>query len=207
MNVVIIDDDQLVCMSLKMILEADEEITVTAIGNDGSEACSLYEMYKPDILLMDIRMKGVNGTDALADLIRKYPDVKVLFLTTFVDDDYIVKALELGAKGYIIKQDYDTIVPALKAVYSGQNVYGNEIIQKIPDLMKSNSSFDYASYNLSKKEFEMIELIAEGLSNKEIAASLYLSEGTVRNYLSGILEKLDLRDRTQLAIFYYKNVE
>ena len=205
MNVVIIDDDQLVCMSLKMILEADNTICVTAIGNDGAEARTLYETHKPDILLMDIRMKGINGTDALADLIKDYPDAKVLFLTTFVDDDYIVKALELGAKGYIIKQNYDTIVPALKAVYSGQNVYGNEIIQKIPDLMKSPASFDYSTYHITEKEYEIIKLIADGQSNKEIAATLYLSEGTVRNYLSTILEKLGLRDRTQLAVFYYKN--
>ena len=205
MRIVLIDDDQLVCMSLKMILEADETITVEAIGNDGSEALPLYKEHQPDVLLMDIRMKGMNGTEALEALLKEYPDAKVLFLTTFVDDEYIVKALELGAKGYIVKQNYENIVPSLKAVYSGQNVYGNEVMEKIPDLMKSTDTFDYASYDISDKEYEIITQVAEGLSNKEIASNLCLSEGTIRNYLSLILEKLQLRDRTQLAVFYYQH--
>lgn len=205
MRIVLIDDDQLVCMSLKMILESDSDITVAAVGNDGSDALPLYKEHNPDVLLMDIRMKGMNGTDALAELIEKYPDAKVLFLTTFVDDEYIVKALELGAKGYIVKQNYENIVPALKAVYSGQNVYGTEVMEKIPDLMKSADSFDYSAYDISDKEYEIITLVADGLSNKEIATNLYLSEGTIRNYLSSILEKLELRDRTQLAVFYYQH--
>lgn len=205
MRIVLIDDDQLVCMSLKMILEADASITISAIGNDGSEALTLYREHMPDVLLMDIRMKGMNGTEALEELLKEYPDAKVLFLTTFVDDEYIVKALELGAKGYIVKQNYENIVPALKAVLSGQNVYGNEVMEKLPDLMKSTDTFDYSSYDISEKEYEIITLIAEGLSNKEIATSLYLSEGTIRNYLSSILEKLHLRDRTQLAVFFYQH--
>lgn len=204
MRIVIIDDDQLVCMSLKIILEA-EKIEVAAIGNDGSEALPLYKEFKPDVLLMDIRMQGMNGTDALEKLLKEFPEAKVLFLTTFLDDEYIVKALELGAKGYIIKQNFEHIVPALKAVASGQNVYGDEIISKIPELMKSTETFDYKAYDISEKEYEIITLIADGLSNKEIANDLCLSEGTVRNYLSTILEKLELRDRTQLAVFYYQH--
>ncbi len=205
MNIVLIDDDQLVCMSLKMILEANEGIHVIAIGKDGSDALPLYREFHPDILLMDIQMQQMNGTDALSGLLDEFPDAKVLFLTTFVDDEYIVKALELGAKGYIVKQNYETILPALNAVYSDQNVYGNEIMEKIPELMKSKNTFDYSHYEISDKEYEIITLVAEGLSNKEIASQLYLSEGTIRNYLSTILEKLDLRDRTQLAVFYYQH--
>ncbi len=205
MKIVLIDDDQLVCMSLKIILEADPEIEIAAIGHDGSEALTLYKEHKPDVLLMDVRMQQVNGTEALAQVLAAFPDAKVLFLTTFVDDEYIVKALELGAKGYIIKQNFEHIIPALKAVLSGQNVYGNEIISKIPDLMKSGSGFDYSSMDITDKELEIITLVADGLSNKEISEKLYLSEGTVRNYLSSILEKLQLRDRTQLAIFYYQH--
>lgn len=205
MRVVLIDDDQLVCMSLKIILEADSGIEVAAMGNDGSQALSLYREYKPDVLLMDIRMQGMNGTEALAELLKIFPEAKVLFLTTFVDDEYIVKALELGAKGYIVKQNFEHIIPALKAVHSGQNVYGDEIITKIPSLIKNSDYFNYTEYNISEKEYDIITLVAEGLSNKEIASCLYLSEGTIRNYLSSILEKLNLRDRTQLAVFYYKH--
>lgn len=205
MRVVLIDDDQLVCMSLKIILEADQEIEVVAVGSDGAEAVPLYSEYGPDVLLMDVRMQGMNGTDGLEALLKVHPEAKVLFLTTFVDDEYIIKALELGAKGYIIKQNYENIVPAVKAVYSGQNVYGDEIISKIPNLMRNQDTFDYSAYDITEKEYEIIEKVSAGLSNKEIAAELYLSEGTVRNYISSVLEKLELRDRTQLAIFYYQH--
>lgn len=205
MNIVLIDDDQLVCMSLKMILESSGDIHVSAIGHDGSDALPLYQQYRPDILLMDIRMQHRNGTDALSDVLEQFPDARVLFLTTFVDDEYITKALQLGAKGYIIKQDYETIIPALNAVYSGQNVYGSEIMEKLPGLMQQESSFNYSAHDISQKEYEIITLVAQGLSNKEIAAQLFLSEGTIRNYLSGILEKLQLRDRTQLAVFFYQH--
>lgn len=205
MNIVLIDDDQLVCMSLKMILESSGDIHVSAIGHDGSDALPLYQQHRPDILLMDIRMQHRNGTDALSDVLEQFPDARVLFLTTFVDDEYITKALQLGAKGYIIKQDYETIIPALNAVYSGQNVYGSEIMEKLPGLMQQEASFNYSAHDISQKEYEIITLVAQGLSNKEIAARLFLSEGTIRNYLSGILEKLQLRDRTQLAVFFYQH--
>lgn len=205
MRVVLIDDDQLVCMSLKMILEADPQIEIVAIGEDGSKALPLYKTYLPDVLLMDIRMQQVNGIDALRAVLAEYPDAKILFLTTFVDDAYIVEALNYGAKGYILKQNFEHIVPALKAVCLGQNVYGGEIISKLPDMMKASNAFDYPAHGITEKEYGIITLIADGLSNKEIARELCLSEGTVRNYLSGILEKLGLRDRTQLAIFYYQH--
>jgi DNA-binding NarL/FixJ family response regulator len=110
----------------------------------------------------------------------------------------------MGAKGYILKQDFESIVPALKAVYTGQNIYGNEIVSRIPKML-SKEKKDKEAYDLTDREFEVTALVAEGLSNKEIAAKLFLSEGTIRNYISTILEKLYLRDRTQLAIFYYKH--
>lgn len=205
MRVLIIDDDTLVAMSLQTILEADEEVEVVGIGNSGEVAIALYEQHKPDVLLMDIRMSGMTGLEAGEQILCKDKQAKILYLTTFMDDEYIVKALAIGAKGYILKQDFEGIVPALKAVYGGQNVFGQDIVEKLPDLMGQKKTFDYEQYNISEKEFEIIEEVAKGYSNKEIAARLYLSEGTVRNYLSTILEKLSLRDRTQLACFYYQN--
>ncbi|MDE5917865.1 MAG: response regulator transcription factor, partial [Oscillospiraceae bacterium] len=132
-------------------------------------------------------------------------NARILFLTTFPDDDYIVKSLQIGAKGYILKQDFEGIAPALEAVIKGQSVFGEKIVTKLPVLMKQTFEFNYKSYGISEKEFDIITLVSEGLSNKEISTELFLSEGTVRNYISGILEKLNLRDRTQLAVFYYTN--
>ncbi|MBR0515749.1 MAG: response regulator transcription factor, partial [Eubacterium sp.] len=138
-------------------------------------------------------------------ILEKYKDAKILFLTTFNDDEYIVKSISMGAKGYIIKQDFESIIPAVKTVYKGQSVFGNDIIEKLPDMISKKETFDYESVGITPQEKEIIEKVAEGLSNKEIADELFLSEGTVRNYLSNILRKLDLRDRTNLAIFYYQN--
>ncbi len=205
MNIIIIDDDELVTSALKTILEASGTLKVLASGTDGTDAIKLYEKYRPDILLTDIQMQGISGLEATETILKKYPDAKILLLTTFLDDEYIIQALRLGAKGYILKHDYKSILPALEAVYSGQSVFGTEIISKIPELLNSAPKFDYAYYDINERELKVIELIAEGLSNKEISAKLYLSEGTVRNYLSIILEKLELHNRTQLAIFYYKH--
>lgn len=210
MKIIIVDDDCLVAGALKTILEANPDIEVTATGSDGEEACSLYREYLPDILLMDIRMKGMDGLEASRKILGGFPEAKILLLTTFsddeyIDDEYIVKALRLGTKGYLLKQDHTSILPALQAVYSGQTVFGTEIISKIPELLQSSDGFDYASRNISERELDIIRLIANGYSNKEIATELFLSEGTVRNYLSSILDKLQLRDRTQVAVFYYQH--
>ncbi len=209
MKIVIVDDDNIVAMSLKTIIEAAGNISVAALGNSGSEAVALYEQYKPDVLLMDIRMDGMTGLEAGEIILRNDSDAKILYLTTFSDDEYIVKALKTGAKGYILKQDFQGIAPALETIMNGQSVFGDSIISRLPELMrKSNTAeFDLSRYDISRKESDIIELVADGLSNREIASELYLSEGTVRNYLSTILEKLGLRDRTQLAVFYYNNLK
>ena len=205
MNVLIVDDDIFVSGALKTILESSGDITVPATGSDGKEAVELFRRYHPDVLLMDIRMKEVSGLDAAAEILKEFPDARILLLTTFSDDEYIIRALKLGAKGYLLKQDYGSILPALRAVYSGQTVFGHEIVSKIPELIQSGPSFNYQAYDISEREQEIIRLIADGLSNKEIAARLFLSEGTVRNYLSAVLDKLHLRDRTQVAVLYYRN--
>ncbi len=207
MKVLVVDDDRVVGISLKTILEAEPDITVPALGKDGTEAIALYKEHHPDILLMDIRMEGMNGLDAAATILASDPSARILFLTTFSDDEYIVRALRLGAKGYLLKQDFENIVPALHAVYGGQNVFGSEVVKKIPEILSSPKEPDVSGLPLNEKELEIMKLVAEGLNNKEIAQTLFLSEGTVRNYLSSTLEKLALRDRTQLAIYYYKHVK
>lgn len=207
MNIVIIDDDKLVAVSLKTILESTGSVNVLAMGSCGEEAIELYSLLKPDVLLMDIRMNGMSGIEAGEKILAGYPDARILYLTTFSDDEYIIKAVLMGAKGYILKQDFESICPALETVMNGQTVFGSDVASKLPELLTNHSSFDFDRYGIVEKEQEIIEQVAKGLSNKEIAALLYLSEGTVRNYISTILEKLSLRDRTQLAIFYYTNIQ
>ncbi len=206
MKIVIIDDDRLAAMSLKTILESGGSITAEAVGSCGEDAVRLYEEHIPDILLMDIRMEGMDGIQAGEIILKKFPDARILYLTTFADDEYIVKALNMGAKGYILKQDFEGIAPAMEAIMSGQSVFGDRIIGKLPTLMKTREDFDFKSYGITDKEKSIMELVASGFSNKEIASKLFLGEGTVRNYISGLLEKLSLRDRTQLAVFYYTEV-
>ena len=205
-KIIIIDDDELITMSLKMILQADDEFEVVAEGHDGSEALPLYEEMKPDIILMDIRMPKMNGLEAAKEVLAKYKDAVILLLTTFSDEEYIVQALKTGVRGYLLKQDYKALPESLRAAMSGQTVFGGAVVERIPDIMQSkSSSFDYSAAGITDKEYAVIQLVAEGLSNQEIADKLFLSLGTVRNYISVILEKLEIRDRTQLAIFYLKH--
>lgn len=204
MKIVIVDDDMLVAGALKTILEADKDVTVVGTGQDGCDAPGLYQKHRPDVLLMDIRMQKVSGLEAAKQILEEDPEAKILLLTTFADDEYIVKALKYGVKGYLLKQDYQSILPAIRAVCTGQTVFGTKIVSKIPQLLQEKKTFDWTSCDISEKELKVMSLVAEGFSNKEIAKELFLSEGTVRNYISGILDKLGLRDRTQLAVYYLK---
>lgn len=202
MNIIIVDDDRFVSGALKTILEISREVTVDAVGEDGADAVELYRRYQPDVLLMDIRMKKMDGLEAAEKILKEFPNAKILLLTTFSDDEYIIKALKAGVKGYLLKQDYQSILPALRAVCCGQSVFGTQIMEKLPELLMEKKQFDWLDREIGEKELQIISLVAEGLSNKEIAERLFLSEGTVRNYISSILDKLNLRDRTQLAVFY-----
>ncbi|MFT3951228.1 MAG: response regulator transcription factor [Oscillospiraceae bacterium] len=207
MKIIIVDDDRLVTSALKTILTAGG-IDCIATGADADDAVRLFETHAPDIVLMDIRMGAKTGLDAAREILSRAPAARILFLTTFDDDDYILTALKIGAKGYILKQNYESIVPSLHAVMQGQTVFGAEIVTKLPALLSGSAhKAPPAQFDLAEKETEIIALVARGLSNKEISATLYLSEGTVRNYISIILEKLNLRDRTQLAIFYYNSLQ
>ncbi|HEY8363301.1 MAG TPA: response regulator transcription factor [Tissierellaceae bacterium] len=198
MKIIIVDDDPLVVNSLKTIVSASG-IEVIAVGYNGIEAVELYKKHKPDLILMDIRMEKMNGIEATKEIIEFDPNAKILLITTFQDDEYILSAINLGCKGYILKQNIQGIIPAINAVYSGNLVFDSKIISSIQKPSRKNFHGE-----LTEREIDILLLVAEGLNNKEIAERLYLSEGTVRNYISNMLEKLGLRDRTQLAIYYYK---
>ena len=205
MRIVVIDDDPLIVMALETILGAGGEAVICGSGHSGEEAEKLYERERPDVLLMDIRMEGMDGLEALERILKRFPGARILLLTTFLDDEYIIRAIRAGARGYLLKQDYASILPALRAVESGQTVFGSEIMERIPDLFGQTAGRgEGKSLELSDRENELVSLVAEGLSNREIAGRMCLGEGTVRNYLSSVLDKLGLRDRTQLAVWYYR---
>ena len=161
MNIVVVDDDRLVALSLKTILENTGRVSVTALGYSGEEGIELYEKYRPDVLLMDIRMQGMSGLEAAEKILSSDKNARILFLTTFSDDEYIVKAFKLGAKGYILKQDFNGIEPALAAVMNGQCVFGDTVMNRLPELIGKDKEPDHSAFGLSDREWEIIRLIAE----------------------------------------------
>ena len=209
MRLLIVDDDPLAALSLQTILSA-KGFDVIATGHSGEEAIDLYDQLQPDLLLMDIRMDGINGLEAARRILSRYSNAKILFLTTFSDDGYIKEAISLGAMGYILKQNYENLPETLRLAASGQVIYGEGVAQKLPGLLAEQMRQGKQSAQadlLTRREAEIMALVADGKSNKEIASLLYLSEGRVRNAVSDILLKLSLRDRTQLAVYYHTHVK
>lgn len=212
MRIAIVDDDPIVCQSLETILTATGTAEVLWTANDGDTAVRRYfetPASRPDVLLIDIQMPGTSGLDAAREILATDPAARILFLTTFTDQSYIAQAMGLGAKGYLIKQDVAAVGPALQAVMAGQVVLGAEVLGKLtertPDPADSDDSGDTADSIeglLGEREREITALVADGLDNRDIAARLFLSEGTVRNRISAILDKLGLTNRTQLAILW-----
>ncbi len=200
MRIMLVDDDTLVLEALKTILQAGGHETVAALS-DSRRAVGAYVDHRPDLVLMDIRMPEQNGLETAKRLLETDPESKILLLTTFEDREYIAEALAMGCKGYLLKQNFAAILPALQAVETGNLVFDEKIMSKLTTLPEK-----FQDRRLTEREEELTLLVAEGLNNKEIAEALHLSEGTVRNQISTILDKLDLRDRTQLAIFYYKRL-
>ncbi|AXQ77725.1 DNA-binding response regulator [Streptococcus chenjunshii] len=208
-KVMIVDDQELIRESLKIILSAYTEVEVIALVNDGEDVLEAIQQKKPDIILMDIRMPKMDGVLCTKLVKETYPDIKIIILTTFDDDEFIFSALKYGASGYILKGvSTEELHQAILTVYNGGAMINPDIATKVFKLFSqmAHSNIDVAVEEknvkeMSQNEWRIIQQVGFGLSNKEIAAKLYLSEGTVRNYLSGILSKLNLRDRTQLALW------
>ncbi|WP_234118256.1 response regulator [Clostridium hydrogenum] len=209
MRILIVDDDALIRESLSILLGLDDEIEVVGTASNGQDAFDKCTEFKPDIVLMDVRMPIMDGVLGTKLIKESFKDIKVVILTTFKDDEYIKEAIKNGAEGYILKnQSSDSIVDSLKAVIKGNMVFEKNVAETISSLIKEDSKKDVNvdKYKLTGREMDVLKLIGEGLSNKEIAAEIHLGEGTIRNYVTSLLEKLELRDRTQLAIFYLKNL-
>lgn len=208
-KIMIADDQQLIRDSLKIILEANKDFSVTDTVANGQEVLESIKKKKPDIILMDVRMPVMDGTVCTKYVKEKYPNIKVIILTTFDDDDFIFSALKYGASGYLLKgASTQELYKAIQTVYNGGAMINPDIAEKVFRLFSKMAQANYAiqvndkdTQNFSKHEWRVIQQVGLGLSNKEIAAKLFLSEGTVRNYISKILDKLQLRDRTQLAIW------
>ena len=212
MKVAIADDDPIVCSSLSTILTATGTADVLWTANDGQSALESFQTAggRPDVLLLDVQMPGMDGLEAAEHILAMDSTARVLFLTTFADKEYISRALALGAKGYVIKQDVASVVPALQAVMAGQTVLGAEAVANLSlgelDEQARKDTKDAAKpvprrfQTLTDREREIVALVADGLDNQAIARRLYLSEGTVRNHISAILAKTNLANRTQLAV-------
>ena len=209
MRVVIADDDAVVVESLQIVLDAQPDIEVAGCGTDGADAVRLAADAAPDIVLLDIQMPGMDGLAAAEKILASLEPPRVVFLTTFSDDEYIVRALALGAAGYLIKQDVAGVAPALRAVMAGRSVLEGEVLERAVALgagapVAEKPDLTTVFPQLTDREREVVALIAEGLDNREVAAAAYMGEGTVRNHISSILAKLGLRNRTQIAVAYWR---
>lgn len=206
LRVLIVDDDALIRDGLKILIELEEDFTVIGTAANGQDAFDFCQKERPDLVLMDIRMPIMDGVLGTKLIKQHFSEIKVVILTTFKDDEYIKEAVKSGAEGYILKnQPSDSIMESLRAVGKGNIVFERGVAGSISSMLIEDKKKSTININLTTRELEILQLVAEGLSNKEIADRIYLSEGTTRNYVTGLLEKLGLRDRTQLAIFYLKN--
>jgi len=211
-NVLLVDDQDIILQGLSMILGKANDMTIVGAVRNGQEAIHKCKTINVDIILMDIRMPVMNGVEA-TKIIKAYnEEIKVIMLTTFQDDEYIFNSLKYGASGYLLKDAMPKeISEAIRTVYNGGTLINPEVATIILDQFKKIASKeedqDSLAYikQLTEREKDICKLLAEGNNNREISKALFLSEGTVKNHITNILSKLQLRDRTQLAIFAVKN--
>lgn len=200
-RIIIADDDAIIREGLKMIMETQPDLEVAGCGENGQQALELCRQWKPDVALLDIRMPVMDGIDA-AQIILKESLAAPLLLTTFDEQDLILRALKSGVSGYILKNSpADRILAAIRAVAAGGTVFQKDIIDYISSQVKPEPKQDRFT-DLTEREVEVAALVAQGCSNKEIGEALFISDGTVRNHISSILEKTQLEHRTQIAIAY-----
>ncbi|NLT09709.1 MAG: response regulator transcription factor [Ruminococcus sp.] len=202
-KILLVDDVPILRAGLKSVIAGDSELKVVGEASNGKEALEMAIRLQPDVVLMDMRMPDFDGSYGTRKIKASFPDIKVLVLTTFDDQETVDHAIAAGADGYILKEmDNDKIVNSIKAVAGGINVFCDNIFRSIK---KNVVQAEPKDFGLTGRELDIIRLICDGADNKEISVKLFLAEGTVRNGISKLLEKLDLKDRTQLAVFAIKN--
>ncbi len=206
----IVDDQEIMRQGMKVILSVQDDMEVVGEGSHGMEGYRLCETHVVDVLLMDVRMPVMDGVEATRRIMRDFPDVRIIILTTFDEDEYIFQALKYGASGYLLKDAApEEIAEAIRDVYRGgariQPRVAAKVVERFRHMEDRKPDSDPRIKTLTGRERDIIQLVGEGKSNREIAKQLFISEGTVKNHVTNILVKLDLRDRTQLAIFAIKN--
>jgi DNA-binding NarL/FixJ family response regulator len=204
-QLLLVDDQGIIREGLRSLLEAKTDLQIVGEAENGQIAVELALSLKPDVVLMDVRMPIMDGVAATRALTEKAPDIKVLVLTTFDDDEYVTQAIRCGAKGYLLKDTPSTeLADAIRAVHKGYTQFGPGLIEKTlggsPPSVEPPPEFA----QLTPREQEVLQLIAKGCSNREIAEQLYISERTVKNHVNSVLRRLNLRDRTQVAILASK---
>jgi len=207
LRILIADDDALIRDGLKMILENEDGFDVVGTATNGKDAVNLCRKTNPDIVLMDIRMPLMDGVEATKLIKAEFNSIKVLLLTTFKDSEYIRSAVKYGAEGYVLKSNSsESIIQSIKAIYQGNVIFEKEVAGLLSGMM-GKEKISWKELNITQREYDLMTLVSKGLSNKEISEKLFMSEGTIRNNISTLLDKLELRDRTQLAIFFIRNLE
>lgn len=209
-RVAIVDDQEILRQGMKIILSAQEDMEITGEGCNGMEAYRLCEAHAVDIMLMDIKMPVMDGVEATRRIKRDFPNTKVIILTTFDEDEFIFEGLKNGASGYLLKDaSPDNIIEAIRNVHRGgaqiQPSVAAKVVDRLREVNHHEGERDPRIGRLTERERDIVQLVGQGKNNREIADELFITEGTVKNHISNILVKLELRDRTQLAIFAVKN--
>ena len=203
-RLLLVDDQRLMRDGLRLLLELEPDMTVAAEAGDGQEALDAYERVQPDVTLMDIRMPGMDGVEATRRILARWPEARIIILTTFDDDAYVFEGLRAGARGYLLKAvSGEELARAIRTVAAGGALIDPSVTHKVLEAfsrLPRQAAPAPLPEPLTERELEVLKLMAEGLSNREIARRLFLAEGTVKNYVSNILGKLEARDRTQAAL-------
>ncbi len=206
-RLLLVDDQELVCQGLQAMLNLESDLEVVGIANNGQTAVQQVESLQPDVVLMDIRMPIMDGREATRIICQRFPDTKVLVVSTFDEDDYIAQSIKAGAKGYLLKDmPVEELAQSIRLVYRGYTQMGPGLMEKMLDGILDSGITETESVKpelteLTPREVEVLNLVGTGCTNREIAKELYIAEGTVKTHVTHILNRLNLRNRSQIAIY------